>query len=373
MDEDEKVKKQLIKNMILNLITFSIIFYILGIVIYSQFKNSVYMSANSELEKAIHQINVRQSNLIDRPEPREDINIQREQREERNERSPRLVFIERNENGELIEDSIENNFLNDVFKNIQFDTNKLNTIYEIVVDNQYLYRGINYKTADNQYTQILINVDSEKTMIEKFTTILIVAIIISIVLIIIASYILSKNTLKPIIASLKKQKEFVEDASHELRTPLAIIKAKQETLLEKPNTKIIDNAEDINITLKETQRLTKLVKELTELARNDSNERHLYKESFYIDKEIQAIISPYKEVANSQNKNLTTDLQYSEKIFADINKIKELLIILLDNSIKYTEEKDNIAIKTYKKDNKCVIEVIDTGIGISKEARKACI
>ena len=49
MDEDEKVKKQLIKNMILNLITFSIIFYILGIVIYSQFKNSVYMSANSEL------------------------------------------------------------------------------------------------------------------------------------------------------------------------------------------------------------------------------------------------------------------------------------------------------------------------------------
>ena len=55
---------------------------------------------------------------------------------------------------------------------------------------------------------------------------------------------------------------------------------------------------------------------------------------------------------------------------ADLNKIKELLVILLDNSLKYTEENDSILIKTYKKDNKCIIEVIDTGIGISKEAQE---
>ena len=47
--------------------------------------------------------------------------------------------------------------------------------------------------------------------------------------------------------------------------------------------------------------------------------------------------------------------------------LKELLIILLDNSLKYTEPKDSIKIKTYKKENRCIIEVIDTGIGISKQ------
>ena len=51
-----------------------------------------------------------------------------------------------------------------------------------------------------------------------------------------------------------------------------------------------------------------------------------------------------------------------------MNKLKELIVILLDNSIKYTKEGDNIYIRTYKKDNKFVLEVEDTGIGISKQA-----
>lgn len=56
MNEERKVKTQLIKNMILNLITFSIIFSILGIVIYSQFSNFVYNSADSELQNAVKQL-----------------------------------------------------------------------------------------------------------------------------------------------------------------------------------------------------------------------------------------------------------------------------------------------------------------------------
>ena len=54
----------------------------------------------------------------------------------------------------------------------------------------------------------------------------------------------------------------------------------------------------------------------------------------------------------------------------DRNKINQLLVIVLDNAIKYTAENDNITVKTYSRDNRCFIEVIDTGIGISKEAAK---
>ena len=83
---------------------------------------------------------------------------------------------------------------------------------------------------------------------------------------------LSKQTIKPIVESWEKQTEFVQNASHELRTPLTIIQAKQELLLQNPNAKIIDKSEDINIILKETKRLTKLIKELMALAMADSNE-----------------------------------------------------------------------------------------------------
>ena len=359
MSEEKQVKKQLLKNMILNLVTFSIIFTILGIIIYGQFKSSLYISADSELEKTNTRREFRINN--DRKSDireRRDIAPPNEQ-----ENSPRLVFITRNSNGELE----ENMNLNEVFKNATFDKNNLNSIYEIKIGD-YSYRGINYQKEDGTYTQVLINIDSEKTIAEKFIKNLVISFSVTIVIILIASYVLSKWTLKPIIISWKKQTQFVQDASHELRTPLAIIKAKQESLLENPESKIIDNAEDISITLQETQRLTKLIKELMELAKNDSDKLKINKENFELDKEIKGLVTLYKDVAKAEGKKLTASLEYKDNINADLNMVKQLLVILLDNSIKYTEEKDSIEIKTYKQDGKAVIEVIDTGIGISKEA-----
>ena len=64
------------------------------------------------------------------------------------------------------------------------------------------------------------------------------------------------------------------------------------------------------------------------------------------------------------------DLKSDKEINVDANKINQLMIIILDNAIKYTAENDKIEIKTYVKDGKCVIEVADTGIGISEEATK---
>jgi two-component system sensor histidine kinase CiaH len=96
----------------------------------------------------------------------------------------------------------------------------------------------------------------------------------------------------------------------------------------------------------------------------------LNKEHFFIDKEIESLVTLYGEAAKASNKDLKLELEFKEEIYADLNKIKEVIIILLDNSLKYTEDGDWIKIKTYKRDNKCVLEVIDSGIGISKEDQK---
>lgn len=373
MNEEEKVKKQLLKNMLLNLITFSIIFYILGLIIYSQFNSSLYISADTELKNVTKQIQrpyLANDDFEEKPvvEEEEKKIAKRYDESNANEQdNPRLVFINRDESGNVIEDDGINDKLNDIFKEVEFSKALTDTIYEIDV-NGYSYRGINYETSDGNYKQVLINVDSEKDIAQKFVKNLTISFMISIIVIVIASYVLSKKSLKPIVQSWKKQTKFVQDASHELRTPLAIIKAKQETLLENPETKIIDNVEDISISLQETQRLTKLIKELMELASNDSNKLKLNKEKFNLDNELNSIIALYGEVAKSEGKTVKLDLGYNEDIIADSSKIKELLIILLDNSIKYTEKNDEIEVKTYKKDNKCFLEVIDTGIGISKEA-----
>ena len=213
-------------------------------------------------------------------------------------------------------------------------------------------------------------IDGEEKTLDNLLNTLILGTVVLITISIVASYILSKRMMTPIYKSHKKQTEFVENASHELRTPLTIIQAKQELLLQEPESKIIDKSEDINLTLKETRRLSKMIKELMDLARSDSNKYVLDKEKIDIDKLVEEVAKPYKEYAELENKKMELNLNYNKEINIDKNKISELMIILLDNAIKYTEENDTITISTYSKDGKCNIEVADTGIGISDEGLK---
>ena len=162
--------------------------------------------------------------------------------------------------------------------------------------------------------------------------------------------------------------EFVQNASHELRTPLTIIQAKQELLLEEPDAKIIDKSEEIMLTLNETKRLTKLTKDLMTLARADENKIKLKKEKTDIDELIEGLAKPYIEMAELAEKKINLNLQYNEEVSIDASKIYQVLVILLDNAIKYTEKGDTIEILTYSKDGKFTLEVRDTVIGISDEA-----
>lgn len=364
MNEQKIIKKQLIKNMILNFVAFTIIFSILGLIIYWQVSSYLYQSADIELrdDRNIRGI-IRNYNTSDKQFQRDGRNVPNDNV------SPRIIYFIRDEDGNILDDGRLNeiNSYDDVF----FDKNNIEKIYPVKVLGNYQYRAINYKVDNNGetlYIQILINVDAENMIISNFTRVLILCIIIMIIISIIASYFLSKYTLKPILNSWKKQNEFVQNASHELRTPLTIIKTKLELLLEQPESKIIDKAEDINISLNETRRLTKLVKDLMLLARADSNQEVIEKEEVDLDKWISKTIEPYIEISNMQGKNMVLKLNYGKTIKIDINKIHQLFIIVLDNAIKYTEKNDNITVSTYEKDNKCVIEIIDTGIGISDES-----
>lgn len=132
----------------------------------------------------------------------------------------------------------------------------------------------------------------------------------------------------------------------------------------------MEEAEQIQISLKETKRLSKLVKDLMVLARADKSQNVLKKEKIDLDKTLKEIGIPYEDFAKAQQKIWKWNLQYEKDILLDRNKLHELMVILLDNSIKYTEIGDEIEISTYEREGKCVIEIKDTGIGISEETMK---
>lgn len=375
LNEERVIRRQLIKNMIYNFIVFSIIFTIFGIVIFNTVKHSIYQSSTRELEIAIQRLTKQDQERMAKPEQVQKEKEAKPIREDfLNEISPRVTYIIRDENLQISNTDKLGRLYEEFGSSISFDDKLLNTIYELKINNEYAYRGTNLKIEDEQgqvkYVQLLINIDAEKAIIETYLGILLVGICVTIVLSIIASYLLSKKALKPIISTWRKQTEFVQNASHELRTPLTIIQAKQELLLQDPDSKIIDKSEDIRLTLNEAKRLSKMTKDLMLLARADSQQDQLQKEEVEIDKMMESIVLPYMDFAQIEDKEIKLELEYKTKAKIDVNKIHQVMIILLDNAIKYTKEKDTITIHTMQKENKCIIEVKDTGIGISEEGIK---
>ena len=337
--------------MIYTFTVFTILVIIFDLLIYKRAEQLLYKEIDTELERFAN-LNELDNKII--------------------RLNPRIIYIIRNFNGEIInEDSIGR--LYDDY-NIEFDRTKLNTVYSIKVNSEYNYRGINIPvyTISNElcYIQLIANVDGENESLSNLRSRLFSMSAIIITTSIIASYMLSKKTLKPIMQAWERQTEFVQNAAHELRTPLTIIQAKQQLLLEEPDSKIIDKSEDISLTINETRRLTKLVKELMILAMADSNQLQIKKETTNIDEVIRKITIPYMEYAKMQNKELIVELNCNREVNIDINKITQLMVILLDNAMKYTKEGEKITVQTHCKEGKCTIEVIDEGIGISDEQKK---
>ena len=113
---------------------------------------------------------------------------------------------------------------------------------------------------------------------------------------------LAGRALVPIQNSWEKQQQFVSDASHELRTPLAVIQSKTDVLFQSPSATIEEKAMDISTISKECRRLSKLVSNLLLLARSDSNQIEMDKKTFELDKLLEEIVAPYKEIASYQEK-----------------------------------------------------------------------
>ena len=379
MGEQKYIRKKLIKNILFYLLLLILIFMAFSFFILRQFNKYLYTSVDKEILQYKKQLEgmteiIFYDEML-QPGELSDEELTKEAKSKIEKiANPRIVAILRNKEGKVVATSLTAKYFADYIGTNEFNTKNFGTIYEIVVNSKYYYRATTCElTASNgekYYIDILININSEKEMMASFTETLSVAIGIVIVLSIFLSWYLAQKAVEPFAAAYKKQTEFVQNASHELRTPLTIIQAKQELLLQSPQSKIIDKSEDIVLSLNETRRLSKMIKELMDLARVDAKKNVINKEKVNMLDLAKETITPYQELAELQNKKMELQLNCESEVNIDRNKIKQLLVILLDNALKYTEENDTITAEINTNDGKLHINIKDTGIGISDEGLK---
>ena len=166
------------------------------------------------------------------------------------------------------------------------------------------------------------------------------------------------------------RKEFLQNLSHEFKTPVFAIQGYVDTLLQGALENPEVNKKFLEKTAKNVERLTNLINDLDEISKLERGELILYKVNFVTQdmvKEVFESLSMKTEplhIKCSIKKGCESPLT----VFADKEKIRQVLLNLIENSIKYGKENGNIVASMYRTDGEHIlVEIIDDGIGIAEK------
>lgn len=206
---------------------------------------------------------------------------------------------------------------------------------------------------------------------EILKTVLAVASVICLAFLIAASWfghILASRAMETAVIAFERQREFVADASHELRTPLSVMLASVETIQEHRHPPFL---QQVLADMKdEVLRMSKLVDQLLILARSDADQARLEKESFSINSLAEQVVRTVRPLADKKDIHLTLVTSEDLLLRADYQRIEQLLLILLDNAIKYTPDDGWIRLEVETGRHKVQISVIDTGMGLAEADKR---
>lgn len=220
------------------------------------------------------------------------------------------------------------------------------------------------------YGYVFVDVTDTVVNLKKFQDVLIWSFVWAFIFALFFAYFVSRQSMKPILRAWQQQQDFVNNAAHELRTPMSVIQGKLETMLTKPTATIREESEAVILSLSEVRRLNSLTNNMLTLAKSGSNMTKIEKEKTDIEAFVVKVLSPYVEMGSLSNKEVTVDVKVEQPVAIDRKRIHQLLVLLMDNALKYSDDGDSINVSAKVEKKRLVIAVADTGRGISAEGKK---
>ena len=261
---------------------------------------------------------------------------------------------------------------------ITFNKKDLNHIRQLHIQNSFgqdeIYRVLltemNFESVSTniKYAAVLINTSQLEQISQNHEQLIVVVMASFWILSLLASLYLARVSVKPLLESMQKQQNFVENASHELRTPLAVLQNRLETLFRKPEATIMESSESIASSLEEVRNMRLLTTNLLNLARRDDGIKpdigEVQPEFF------NTIFTNYEMIATENHKVFHFENRIKRTIITDKLLLKQLMTILFDNAVKYTEEDGEINFVITATDRNLYLTVSDDGIGIPQADKK---
>jgi len=166
--------------------------------------------------------------------------------------------------------------------------------------------------------------------------------------------------------SFKQIRQFSADASHELKTPLTILKGEIEVGLRK-RRRLEEYRKILNSNLEEVNHMTQIVNDLLFLSKADMGEVHLQRHRTNLTQLVSEICVQAETIAISKGIRIGTSNDSDVAVIGDRLRLRQLLLNLVDNAIKYTSEGGEMTISLEKDDGKGRLKVTDNGMGIAPE------
>ena len=177
-----------------------------------------------------------------------------------------------------------------------------------------------------------------------------------------------KEQNEKILEADKVKNEFLANVSHELRTPLNSILGFSDILSTQLygtlNAKQKEYINDIKVS---ATHLLGMINEILDMSKIEAKAMKIVKSTFWISQAINEVCNILMPLANKKNIVLKKDIPEDFEIFADYQKIQQILYNLISNAIKYSPENDTIDVKVVASDDTYKISIHDNGIGIDKK------
>ncbi len=182
----------------------------------------------------------------------------------------------------------------------------------------------------------------------------------------ILSIILAGFVVKPIEKSMKQQQQLISDVSHELKTPITVISTNTDIVLSHNDSTVDNERKWLGYIKDETKRMSDLVSMMLYLAKNDEMVEKPVLSEFNLSNTAYEIALPFESVCFENGKTFNISIEDNINIKGNESSIKQLIVILLDNAVKYSNENGRIDLSLKAMSDKAVLSVFNTGEPIPK-------
>jgi signal transduction histidine kinase len=188
----------------------------------------------------------------------------------------------------------------------------------------------------------------------------------ALVLVAAGGFILVRKSTAPIERSVLFMRRFMADAAHELRTPITVLRTRAEVALQQERG-TDDYVAALNSVEAEARRLGGIVDSLLVLARADSGERQIERQRFFLDDIAVDAAGDARVVGHRKGVEVTVDEFEETPVVGDPTLVRQLLMILLDNAVKFTDPGGNVRVQVAMHEGTPTFGVEDSGIGIKAD------